>query len=543
MARWRIRLRGVSPQLEGKHWETATQLRIGRFENLEIVLNDPSISRKHAEIVIGEQGWVLRDLGSTNGTFLNGIRVGRSDRKLRQRDVVQFGNLVLVVQLLEEEVVANGEAESPSGTMQVQATTSRSWEKALESLAFKSEQRRPKAEDRLLTLLRAGQHLVNIASLEMLLRSILDDAVKALDAQRGAIILYDEKRQNLVLRSVSTGDREAGGRVYYSRNLAQRCFNNSESLLCKDVSATPELLAANSIADGAMTSIICAVLRSPRRRLGVLHLDRGPLQEPFNQEDLSLADALAASVSAGIESAQLLEKQQELFLQTVTALAQAVEMRDRYTGGHTQRVTDYALILAEEMNLSPEDQRIIRIGTPLHDIGKIGIDDSILRKPGRLTETEFELMKTHTTKGAAIIESIPDLLPILPIVRNHHEAWNATGYPDRLGGEKIPFLARIVAVADAFDAMTSNRPYRPGLNVDEAMQEIERQAGRQFDPAVAAAILRRRDAILRARAERLAAERAEADLFTAVDDDSGEVSGPPTASIKSNPETTPPDYD
>jgi HD-GYP domain-containing protein (c-di-GMP phosphodiesterase class II) len=529
--------------LEGKHWETATQLRIGRFENLEIVLNDPSISRKHAEIVIGEQGWVLRDLGSTNGTFLNGIRVGRSDRKLRQRDVVQFGNLVLVVQLLEEEVVANGEAESPSGTMQVQATTSRSWEKALESLAFKSEQRRPKAEDRLLTLLRAGQHLVNIASLEMLLRSILDDAVKALDAQRGAIILYDEKRQTLVLRSVSTGDREAGGRVYYSRNLAQRCFHNSESLLCKDVSATPELLAANSIADGAMTSIICAVLRSPRRRLGVLHLDRGPLQEPFNQEDLSLADALAASVSAGIESAQLLEKQQELFLQTVTALAQAVEMRDRYTGGHTQRVTDYALILAEEMNLSPEDQRIIRIGTPLHDIGKIGIDDSILRKPGRLTETEFELMKTHTTKGAAIIESIPDLLPILPIVRNHHEAWNATGYPDRLGGEKIPFLARIVAVADAFDAMTSNRPYRPGLNVDEAMQEIERQAGRQFDPAVAAAILRRRDAILRARAERLAAERAEADLFTAVDDDSGEVSGPPTASIKSNPETTPPDYD
>lgn len=543
VARWRIRLRGVSPQLEGKHWESDTQLRVGRFENLEIVLNDPSISRKHAEIVIGEQGWVLRDLGSTNGTFLNGIRVGRSDRKLRQRDVVQFGNLVLVVQLLEEEVVANGEAESPSGTMQVQATTSRSWEKALESIAFKGEQRRPKAEDRLLTLLRASQHLVNIASLEMLLRSVLDDAVKALDAQRGAIILHDEKRQALVLRSVSTGDREGGGRVYYSRSLAQRCFNDSESLLCKDVAATPELLVANSIADGAMTSIICAVLRSPRRRIGVLHLDRGPLQEAFNQEDLSLADALAASVSAGIESAQLMEKQQELFLQTVTALAQAVEMRDRYTGGHTQRVTDYSLILAEAMNLSPDDQRIIRIGTPLHDIGKIGIDDSILRKPGRLTDTEFELMKTHTTKGAAIIESIPDLMPILPIVRNHHEAWNATGYPDRLGGEKIPFLARIVAVADAFDAMTSNRPYRPGMNVDEAMQEIETQAGRQFDPTVVSAILRRRDAIMEARAERLAAERAEADLFAAGFDDSGESSGPPTASIKSNPEVRPPEHD
>jgi HD-GYP domain-containing protein (c-di-GMP phosphodiesterase class II) len=522
--------------LEGKYWESESALRVGRFENLEIVLNDPSISRKHAEIAITEQGWVLRDLGSTNGTFLNGIRVGRTDRKLRQRDVVQFGNLVLVVQVLEEEVPLGSDADSPSGSLQVQATTSRSWEKALESLALSGTRRKSKPEERLLTLLRAGQHLVNTASLELLLRAILDDAVKVLDAQRGAIILYDEKRQDLVLRSISTGERESSSRVYYSRSLAQRCFSRSESLLCQDVSATPELLIANSIADGAMSSIICAVLRTPRRRLGVLHLDRSPLQEPFNQDDLSLADALAASVSAGIESAQLLEKQQELFLQTVTALAQAVEMRDRYTGGHTQRVTDYALILAEALKLSAEEQRVIRIGTPLHDIGKIGIDDAILRKPGRLTDTEFELMKTHTTKGAAIIESIPDLHPILPIVRNHHEAWNGMGYPDGLSGEKIPLLARIVAVADAFDAMTSNRPYRPGLALEQAWQEIQAQAGRQFDPDVAQAFIKQKDAVRQAREERLAMEHTESDLFSGPHDELAEVCGPPTAAIKSNPE-------
>ncbi|HMP58848.1 MAG TPA: FHA domain-containing protein [Gemmatales bacterium] len=535
MARWRIRLRGVSPQLEGKHWESDQQLRVGRFENLEIVLNDPSISRKHAEIVASEQGWVLRDLGSTNGTFLNGIRVGRSDRRLRQRDVVQFGNLVLVVQVLEEDAVASHDSDPPSGTMQVQATTSQSWEKALESIAFKGEQRRPRAEDRLLTLLRASQHLVNIASLEMLLRSILDDAVRALDAQRAAIILFDEKRKELVLRSVSTGEREGGGRIYYSRSLAQRCFTKSESLLCKDVATSPELLVANSIADGAMASIICAVLRSPRRRLGVLHLDRGPLQEAFNQEDLSLADALAASVSAGIESAQLMEKQRELFLQTVTALAQAVELRDRYTGGHTQRVTDYAIILADALNLGGEEHQAIRVGTPLHDIGKIGIDDSILRKPGRLTETEFETMKLHTTMGAAIIESIPDLLPVLPIVRNHHEAWNGTGYPDQMAGEKIPYLARIVAVADTFDAMTSSRPYRPALDIDEAFEEIRAQAGLQFDPAVVQAFLNRRDLITDARNERLAAEQADAELFGSIEEEAADTAGPPTAAIKSRP--------
>ncbi|HMO35951.1 MAG TPA: HD domain-containing protein, partial [Gemmatales bacterium] len=123
------------------------------------------------------------------------------------------------------------------------------------------------------------------------------------------------------------------------------------------------------------------------------------------------------------------------------ALAQSVEMRDAYTGNHTQRVTDYSLILAKEMNLNPEDHRWIQIGTPLHDIGKIGIDDSILRKRGKLTGDEYEVMKSHTTKGAAIIMSIPELSPAIPIVRSHHEQWDGGGYPDGLRGEQIPRLA------------------------------------------------------------------------------------------------------
>lgn len=531
MAKARIRLRGVSPQLEGKFWENDTILRVGRYEHLEIVLNDPSISRRHAEIAHSEQGWVARDLGSTNGTFLNGVRVGRTDRKLRQRDVLQCGNLVMVVQVLEDSITDH--TESPNTGMQVQATTSQTWDKALESIAF-DEKKRPRAGDRLITLLRASHHLMHISSLETLLRSVLDDAVAALDAQRGSIVLADEKTGNLTLRAVSTGDAEVGGRIAFSRNLAQRCFSKSESLLCKDVNTSPELMVANSIADGAMASIICAVLRSPRRKLGVLHLDRGPLQEAFGMEDLTLADALAASVSAAIESAQLVEKQRDLFLQTVTALAQAVELRDKYTGGHTQRVTDYSLILADALGLSAEDRRTIQIGTPLHDIGKIGIDDAILRKPSRLTKEERDIMNTHTTMGAAILESIPDLNYVIPIVRNHHEAWDGGGYPDKLAGEQIPFLARIVAVADAFDAMTSTRPYRPGMAPSEAFAEIRSQMNRQFDPQVADAFLKHQHQIEEARHERLA---AELDVMAI----GGEpTEGPPTASLKQNPANSSP---
>src|SRR5262249_7801339 len=156
-----------------------------------------------------------------------------------------------------------------------------------------------------------------------------------------------------------------------------------ESLLCSDVRLESELVSASSIANGAMASIICALIRSPRHRLGVLHLDRSPYQDPFTEADFFLADALAARVSVGIESALLVERQRDQFIQTVTALARTVELRDQYTADHTQRVTDYALLLARELRLSGQECHQLQIGTPLHDIGKIGVSDAILLKPGR----------------------------------------------------------------------------------------------------------------------------------------------------------------
>ena len=182
-------------------------------------------------------------------------------------------------------------------------------------------------------------------------------------------------------------------------------------------------------------------------------------------------------------------KQRDLFLDTITVLAQAVELKDEYTGGHIYRVTTYSTLLAEKLEMSPEDMNLIRIGTPLHDIGKIGIDDAILRKPDKLTPEEFEAMKLHTVKGAEIVNTVPDLRPIIPIVRSHHERWDGRGYPDALGGEAIHPLARVVGLADAFDAMTSDRPYRKGMAASAAFAEIEKMAGKQFDPVFAGAFL------------------------------------------------------
>ncbi len=176
----------------------------------------------------------------------------------------------------------------------------------------------------------------------------------------------------------------------------------------------------------------------------------------------------------------------------MTALAHTVDIRDSYTGEHTLRVTDYSLLLADALRLAPADRYHIEIGAPLHDIGKIGIDDAILRKADRLTEAEFERMKQHTVLGANILQSVAALAPVIPIVRNHHERWDGRGYPDGLAREQIAQTARVVAVADAFDAMTSDRPYRRALSVDVAFGEIVAHAGTHFDPTCANAFVRLR---------------------------------------------------
>ena len=261
-----------------------------------------------------------------------------------------------------------------------------------------------------------------------------------------------------------------------------------------------EKVNSASISDAAMASVICVHLHTPRKSLGVLHLDRGHAQEPFTTEDLHYAVALAAQVSLSIECAQLLAKQKDLYRRTTMTLAEMIDLRDDYTGGHTKRVTRYAELLAAELGLPPEQLEVISYGTALHDIGKVGIRDDILLAPGRLTHEQFLKMQEHTTIGARWLEAIAELHDVIPIVLHHHERWDGGGYPARLAGEAIPLLARVVGVADAFDAMTSHRPYHESgrdRSADAAFAELARQASKQFDPACVAAFVAIRDQVER----------------------------------------------
>jgi HD-GYP domain-containing protein (c-di-GMP phosphodiesterase class II)/pSer/pThr/pTyr-binding forkhead associated (FHA) protein len=497
-----MKLRGISGAVKGKTWQNDTLLRAGRLASLEIVLDDSSVSRKHAEVkLVNDTEWVVKDFESTNGTYVNGQRVPAGGEKpLRPRDVVQFGKVAMVVEM--SEVTLEG---PPSDQLVVAAKIAMHGQSSPNRPLFDRDNM-PRAGDQLLALVRAGHHLVHLQSEDALLDSILHDSVGVLDAQRGAIVLAEGEGNDakLRLRSIAVGGREPSSRFAFSKKLAMKAFAQGESILFKNLAEDEEFRSTQSVADGAMGSALCVMLRTPRKKLGVLHLDRSVFQSSFNEFDLTLADALAAHVSAGIECAQLLRTQKELFQKTIMMLANAVELRDEYTYGHTQRVTRYATMLGERLELPDDQLELIRIGTPLHDIGKIGIPDAILRKPGRLTAAEYAMMQTHTTLGAEYLGGTPSLAPILPIVRSHHERWDGTGYPDRLAGEETPLIARIVAVCDAFDAMTSNRPYhenKKGKPPQAAFDEVQKQAGRQFDPLAVKAFLAIREQVVRVLAE------------------------------------------
>lgn len=174
---------------------------------------------------------------------------------------------------------------------------------------------------------------------------------------------------------------------------------------------------------------------------------------------------------------------------SLVALSAAIERRDPYTRGHSARVTAVAQALAERLRCPAAELAAIALGGPLHDIGKLAIPDEVLLKPGRLDERELAQIREHPEAGARMLRGVPALEPALPCVLHHHEHWDGGGYPHGLAGSAIPRTARILAVADAFDAMTSNRPYRTALPVDAALAEVARCAGTQFDPEAAGALV------------------------------------------------------
>jgi HD-GYP domain-containing protein (c-di-GMP phosphodiesterase class II) len=232
-----------------------------------------------------------------------------------------------------------------------------------------------------------------------------------------------------------------------------------------------------------LKSLICTPITVKNKVIGVLLVGSSSLKE-YTASDLKLSNALAAHGGAAIEAAKLYQSLRENFFDTIQILSQIIEMKDSYKNGHYKRITNYSLNIGRAMGMSKLELVKLKLAVMLRDIGNLAISDELLNKKSAYSEEEYAIVKRHAELGAEMLSKIDQLKDIIPIIRSHHELYNGSGYPDGLKGDEIPIFSRIIAVADAFDSMTNDRPHKAAMNIYFAAEELAKNKGIKFDPEV-----------------------------------------------------------
>ncbi|HAS53246.1 MAG TPA: hypothetical protein DCS42_03470 [Nitrospiraceae bacterium] len=349
---------------------------------------------------------------------------------------------------------------------------------------------------------REARHRVMQMKLSTVLNSTLDQrevrrrameaATALMDADVGSLLLVDEKTGDLFFEVAlgEKGSRLKEIRLKMGEGIAGWVAAKDQPALVNDVENDRRYFRQAGVITKFVTrNMVCVPVRSKGKVVGVLQAINKKGGGAFTEEDLENFMTLSHQVAVALENAHLYGELKETFVNTAAALAAAVEKKDPYTGGHIKRVVEYSSAIARCIEGDAGDLEQLRLAAVLHDIGKIGIRDSVLLKQAGFTPDELETMRSHPLVGADILAHIEQMGEVRRIMRSHHEKWNGSGYPDGLAGEAIPLHARIISVADAFDAITTDRPYRKAAGLDAAKEEIRRHGGTEFDPLVVAAFV------------------------------------------------------
>ena len=349
---------------------------------------------------------------------------------------------------------------------------------------------------RLSVLMDASIHMTSTLDLEEVLDLIMSQAKEVLDAEASSVFLIDEEENELYFVSATGtgGGRAKRVRVPWGKGIVGWVAETGETLLVPDVAKDKRFYRkVDEETDFVTKSILAVPLVVKGRVVGVAETLNKERTGGFTQDDVELFEAFARHAAVAVDNARLYSELEELFKSSIRAVVFVVEAKDKYTRGHTERVTKYSVMAARELALSKDEVKKVEIASLLHDIGKIGIPDTILGKPGKLTDEEFEIVKDHPVRGCEIMGHIEAMRNIIPGIRHHHERYDGLGYPDKLKGRKIPLLGRIISVSDVFDALTTDRPYRGAISIDETLEYLQSNSGYQFDPDVVDAFCRAYD--------------------------------------------------
>ena len=475
-------------------------ISLGRLKGCDLVVDDEAASRRHCTISAREDVCVVSDLQSANGTFVNDKRIASVE--LQRADSIRIGSTI--IELIDAtqgpsspQAVASGATTSLS---LVEARSQTIVQRAVDPtrLEFLSQVYKRKDESSLLesaqkyltTLHKVSEILSRASSVEALFDSIVAAILEVSGGDRAAILMRprdgDPKEINMVV--VRTKDGQGSGAVMLSRSIVNDVFEKGISVFTDDALADDRYVGGESIVRQRIRSVMCAPMRTTDTILGVLYVDSQMARE-FSEAELELLAAVGNQAGIALHRARLMEEVEKLFLDVMKAIASLIDAKDGYTHRHSERVAAFGVRLASHLGFDAGSRAVVELSGLLHDVGKIGVPDAILNKPGKLTEEEFTQMRLHPVHGAAILANIQSarIVSILPGVKYHHERWDGKGYPEGLKGEEIPLLGRVLAVADFLDALTSDRSYRKGLTLEEAVNMVKDLDGKAFDPVVAKA--------------------------------------------------------
>jgi len=414
---------------------------------------------------------------------IEALRLGAQDYLLKP-----FENLEIVVRAvdkaLERRLIVNENARLNQDLL----AKNRTLEHAVQRLTMLNE---------FATALHSG------FDLKQLLQLLVNAIAQELDADRASLMLINQDLAELSIEAfigideqlaksikVRIGEGVAGwvakhGEMVFSENIHQdsRFLQNPDRPYRSDSFISAPLF-------------LCVPIKMQHSVIGVININNKKGGGVFTEEDSQLVTTLAGQVAVAIENARNFDKLRqssmelkEAHFQTIGILSEAIEVKDAVTGGHSERMLCFATAVAKSLKLTEQEIELLNYAALLHDIGKIGISQQILNKPAQLTPEEFAHVKEHPRIGAKMIRDVKFLAPVAPLILAHHEKFDGTGYPHGIAGEHIPIQSRIVAVLDAYDAMTSERPYRAAPGHEWAVQELRKFSGSQFDPLVVEALL------------------------------------------------------
>jgi response regulator RpfG family c-di-GMP phosphodiesterase len=351
---------------------------------------------------------------------------------------------------------------------------------------FQSELKRAQERCKKLEILTKLSGLLNSSlDFEYVKRRTITAVTELLECETSSLLLKDEKGQ--LFFEVALGEKGEIVKRFQLKvgeGIAGWVAMHGEPLIVPHAVDDARFFKnVDQASDFVTHNIICVPLRIKKDIIGVIQ-GINKLEGEFTHDDLELFQSFADQIAIALDNARLYEELNEMARKLVEGLSEAIEKRDSYSGGHPQRVLKICMAIAKYLPLTPEEKRQLTLAAILHDIGKLGISDHILGKNGILTVEEMEIIREHPYAGAEIVGHIKQLRPIIPAIQSHHEHYNGSGYPEGLQGDEIPLIARIIAVADTYDAIIHERSYQKGMSRSTAVAEITANAGTQFDPLI-----------------------------------------------------------